>query len=45
MAFIRIIESRAKHFLPETAAFAEKQMSLLDGPPTFYDLDVVDERS
>ncbi len=31
--------------LPETAAFAEKQVSLLDGPPTFYDLDVVNERS
>lgn len=31
--------------LPETTAFAEKQMALLDGPPTFYDLDVVDERS
>ena len=31
--------------LPETAAFAEKQMPLLDGPPTFYDLDVIEERS
>jgi hypothetical protein len=31
--------------LPETAAFAEKQMPLLEGPPTFIDLDVVDERS
>jgi quinol monooxygenase YgiN len=30
--------------LPETAAFAEKQMSLLDGPPTFHDLDIVEDR-
>jgi quinol monooxygenase YgiN len=31
--------------LPETAAFAEKQMPLLDGPPTFFDLDVIEERN
>jgi hypothetical protein len=31
--------------LPETAAFAEKQMALLEGPPTFFDLDVIEERS
>ncbi len=31
--------------LPETAAMAEKQMALLDGPPTFFDLDVIEERS
>ena len=31
--------------LPETAEFAEKQMPLLDGPPTFYDLDVVEDRT
>jgi quinol monooxygenase YgiN len=31
--------------LPETAAFAEKQMALLDGPPTFFDLDVVEDRT
>ena len=31
--------------LPETTAFAEKQMALLEGPPTFYDLDVIEERS
>jgi hypothetical protein len=29
--------------LPETAEFAEKQMPLLQGPPTFLDLDVVDD--
>jgi hypothetical protein len=31
--------------LPETAAFAEKQIALLDGPPTFFDLDVLEERA
>ena len=31
--------------LPETGAFSEKLQGLLDGPPTFYDLDVVEERS
>jgi hypothetical protein len=31
--------------LPETAALAEKQMALVDGPPTFHDLDVVEDRS
>jgi quinol monooxygenase YgiN len=30
--------------LPETQAFGEQQNALLDGPPTFTDLDVVDER-
>ncbi len=28
--------------MPETAAMAEKMGALCDGPPTFYDLDVVD---
>ena len=31
--------------LPETAEFAEKQMPLLDGPPTFHDLDVIEDRT
>ena len=31
--------------LPETAEFAEKQQALLAAPPTFHDLDVIDERS
>jgi hypothetical protein len=31
--------------LPETAAFAEKQMPLLDPPPTVLDLDVIEARS
>ena len=30
---------------PETSAIAEKMASLVDGPPTFHDLDVVDDRS
>ena len=28
--------------LPETQAFAQKQMALVDGPPTFYNLDVIE---
>jgi len=31
--------------LPETVEFAEKQQALLNGPLTFHDLDVIDERS
>ena len=31
--------------LPETAAFAEKQMALLDGPPNFFDLDIIEDRT
>ena len=31
--------------LPETSALAEKQAALLEGPPSFSDLDVVEERS
>ena len=27
--------------LPETAAMAEKMMKIADGPPIFYDLDLV----
>jgi hypothetical protein len=27
--------------LPETSAMAEKMMKIADGPPTFYDLDLV----
>jgi hypothetical protein len=30
--------------LPETRAIAEKYAALVDGPPLFYDLDVIDER-
>jgi quinol monooxygenase YgiN len=31
--------------LPETAQFAEKQMALLDGPPSFSDLDIIEDRT
>ena len=31
--------------LPETAQLAEKQMALLDGPPSFSDLDILEERT
>ena len=31
--------------LPETSAFVEKQQALLDGPPVFHNLDVVDDRA
>jgi quinol monooxygenase YgiN len=30
--------------LPETQEFAQKQMAFADGPPKFYNLDVIDER-
>jgi hypothetical protein len=30
--------------LPETDSFSKKMMSFADGPPTFYNLDVVDDR-
>jgi hypothetical protein len=31
--------------LPETAAFAEKMMGLVDGPTTYHNLDVVDDKT
>jgi hypothetical protein len=31
--------------LPETQQFSQEMMKFADGPPTFYDLDVVDDRS
>jgi len=31
--------------LPETQAFAQNLMKLLDGPPTFHNLDVIEEYS
>ena len=46
LAFFDSYESAMENSnLPETAAFAEKQMPLLDGPPTFYDLDVIEDRA
>jgi quinol monooxygenase YgiN len=41
LAYFESYESAmANSNLPETGEFAAKQMALLDGPPTFYDLDV-----
>jgi hypothetical protein len=31
--------------LPETERFSAEMMSHADGPPTFYNLDVIDDRS
>jgi hypothetical protein len=31
--------------LPVTQEFSQKLMALADGPPTFYNLDVVEDRS
>ena len=31
--------------LPETTEFSQKMMSFADGPPAFYNLDVIEERS
>ncbi len=31
--------------LPMTQEFSQKMMALGDGPPTFYNLDVLDDRS
>jgi hypothetical protein len=30
--------------LPETASFGAQQAPLLDGPPAFVDLDVIDDQ-
>jgi quinol monooxygenase YgiN len=46
VAFFDSYESAMENSaLAETGAFVEKQMPLLEGPPTFIDLDVVEERS
>jgi len=37
-------EAQKNNELPETQEFAKKQMALVDGPPTFYNLDVIDEQ-
>ena len=31
--------------LPETQASAEQYMKMSDGPPVFYDLDILDDRA
>ena len=44
MAFFDDYESAMQNSkLPETDAFATKMQALADGPPTFIDLDVVDD--
>jgi hypothetical protein len=46
LAFFDSHESAMENsILPETAAIAEKQMPLLDAPPTFYDLDIIEDRA
>jgi hypothetical protein len=46
LAFFDSYESAMENSsLPETAAFAEKQMPLLDRPPNFYDLDIIEDRA
>jgi hypothetical protein len=49
--YVQVVEfpsyeaAAANNELPETAAFAEKMMSLCDGPATFRNLDVVREEA
>jgi hypothetical protein len=31
--------------LPETQRFSAEMMDFAEGPPTFYDLDIIDDRS
>jgi hypothetical protein len=46
LAFFDSYESAMENSaLPETGAFAEKQIALLDGPATFYDLDVIEDQN
>ena len=35
----------ANSAMPETEALSQKMMGFADGPPTFYNLDVVDDRT
>ena len=37
-------EAMENSALPETEALSTKMRALADGPPTFYNLDVVDDR-
>jgi hypothetical protein len=37
-------DAMANSALPETEAFSQKMMAFADGPPTFYNLDVIDDR-
>jgi uncharacterized protein (DUF1330 family) len=38
-------EAQKNNDLPATQEFAKKQMALVEGPPTFYNLDVIEEQS
>jgi hypothetical protein len=38
-------DAMANSALPETDAFSKKMMGFAEGPPTFYNLDVVDDRA
>jgi hypothetical protein len=38
-------EAMQNSSLPATEAFSKKMMGFAEGPPTFYNLDVVDDRS
>ena len=37
-------EAMENSSLPVTQEFSQKMMALADGPPTFYNLDVIEER-
>lgn len=37
-------DAMANSDMPTTQEFAQKMMGLADGPPTFYNLDVVEDR-
>lgn len=46
MVFFDSYESAMENSnLPETQAFSKKMMELVDGPPTFSNLDVVEDKS
>lgn len=38
-------EAMENSAMPETDALSKKMMALADGPPTFYNLDVVDDKA
>lgn len=38
-------EAMENSALPETDALSKKMMGFAEGPPTFYNLDVIDDRS
>jgi quinol monooxygenase YgiN len=46
LAFFDSYESAMKNSnLPETSDFAERQTKLMKEPPTFIDLEIIDDRS